>query len=178
MDGKKGRLLKEYYELGEEAVLGALKDSGFEFKEIQAAFGGSVYSGAAVTHNCLKRIGAYGIPIVNTEAACGTSAGNLRLAYQAVAAGFCDVALAMGVEKMGSGLLENPTVPLWAKKLGIDNVPAEASTLINREMHDYGFTLEDIASVVLQDRRNADEIPRLSFTRKVYLPWKRWCMPP
>jgi len=33
-------------------------------------------------------------------------------------------------------------------------------------MHDYGFTLEDIASVVLQDRRNADGNPKAFFYQK------------
>ena len=42
-DGQKGRPKKEFYDLGSEAILSALADADMEWKDIQAAFCGSVY---------------------------------------------------------------------------------------------------------------------------------------
>ena len=61
-DGEKGRPRKEYYDLGSEAILMALKNAGMEWKEIQAAFCGSVYCGTASGHQTISKIGYKGIP--------------------------------------------------------------------------------------------------------------------
>ncbi len=165
-DGRKGRPLKQFYELGEEAIIQVLNNSGMELKDIQAAFGGSVYCGAAVTHQCLKRIGAYGIPVVNVENACSTSTSAFRLAYQSVATGLYDIVLAMGVEKVPPGLIENPAVPIWQRMLGVDNVPAQGTQKIRKYMADYGATEEDFARIVVMERKHANLYPNAFFYGK------------
>lgn len=165
-DGNKGRPFKQFYELGEEAVIEVLKNADMEFKDIQAAFGGSVFCGVATTHQCLKRVGSYGIPIVNVENACSTSTSALRLAYQSVATGLYDVVLAMGVEKMPRGLIENPAVPVWQRMLGIDVVPAIVSTGITKYMADYSATEEDFARIVVMERKHANIYPNAFFYGK------------
>jgi len=55
-DGQKGRPLKEFYDLGSEAILSALKDADMEWKSIQAAFCGSVYCGTASGHQTIEKI--------------------------------------------------------------------------------------------------------------------------
>ena len=63
---------QEHYDYGSEAVFNALEDAEMEFKDMQAAFCGSVYQGTGSGHQLLKEIGLTGIPIVNVENACSS----------------------------------------------------------------------------------------------------------
>ena len=99
-DGQKGRALREFYDLGAEAILSALSDAGMEWSEIQGAFCGSVYCGTGSGHQAIERIGLTGIPIVNVENACSSGSSALRLACQLIGAGVYDVLIAAGFETM------------------------------------------------------------------------------
>src|SRR3989304_3303405 len=48
----------------------------------------------------LREMGFGDIPIINTENACASSSTAFHLAWLYVASGMCDVALALGVEKL------------------------------------------------------------------------------
>src|SRR5512136_2752397 len=102
-DGEKGRPVREFYDLGSEAIQKALDDAGMEWKDIQAAFCGSVYQGTGSGHQAIKEIGLTGIPIVNVENACSSGVSAFRLAYLMVAAGIHDIVIALGMEKMPRG---------------------------------------------------------------------------
>jgi len=106
-DGQKGRAKKEYYDLGSEAILNALADADMEWKDINAAFCGSVYSGTASGHQTIEKIGQTGIPIVNVENACSSASSAFRLAYQMVAAEIYEVVLAVGFETMPRGFIKS-----------------------------------------------------------------------
>ena len=58
---------QEIYDFGAEAILAALNDADMEWRDIQAAFCGSVYQGTGSGHQVVKEIGQTGIPIVNVE---------------------------------------------------------------------------------------------------------------
>ena len=58
-----------------------------------------------VGQRVLQEIGQTGIPVVNCANACATGATAFREAWMAIKAGVYDLVLAVGVEKMGSGLL-------------------------------------------------------------------------
>ena len=73
-----------HYVLSTEALRKALTDSGFSWREIQAAYCGSVYQGTGSGHQALREIGLTGIPIVNNEAACSSGAVAMMLGYQAI----------------------------------------------------------------------------------------------
>ncbi|MES2127473.1 MAG: thiolase family protein [Pseudomonadota bacterium] len=89
-----------------EALDGALFDAGCSRAELGAAY----YSG--MTNGTLQgqlsipgqvvfsTIGIDGIPVYNVENACASGSTAVHLAVQALRAGSCDVALALGAEKM------------------------------------------------------------------------------
>ena len=81
-----------------EAAYEAFQDAGVEPKNIQAAWLGTVFSGmSALT---MSPLGLQYIPMTRVENMCATGSEALRAASYAVAAGMCDIALAIGVEKL------------------------------------------------------------------------------
>lgn len=81
-----------------EAAYEAFQDAGIAPKDIQAAWIGTVFSGmSAMT---LAPLGLQYIPVTRVENMCATGFEALRAACYAVIAGVCDIALAIGVEKL------------------------------------------------------------------------------
>lgn len=89
-----------------EAVTLALKDAGCEIADIQAAWFSNTRQPMLEGQNtirgqvALRPLGLQGIPIVNVENACASGSTALREAIAHIKAGFCDVALVVGAEKM------------------------------------------------------------------------------
>ncbi len=82
-----------------DATYEACEDAGIELKDVQAAWLGTVFSG----HTALSLSPALKlqyIPVTRVENMCATGTEALRAAAYAVAAGACDIALAVGVEKL------------------------------------------------------------------------------
>jgi len=92
--------------LGAEAVQAALADAGIEAGALQAAFVGNAAAGLVTGQECirgqviLRSIGIGQIPVVNVENACASASTALNQACAMVSAGFYDVVLALGVEKL------------------------------------------------------------------------------
>ncbi|MBP7779974.1 MAG: thiolase family protein [Burkholderiaceae bacterium] len=92
--------------LADDAFQAVLKDAGITRQDIQRAF----YSG--VTQSPLQgqhaipgqvvfaHLGLVGLPVYNVENACASGTSAFQLAVQSLRAGDCDVALALGSEKM------------------------------------------------------------------------------
>jgi len=89
-----------------EAVGIALKDAGLEKEAIQAAYVGNASQGVLQGQESIRgqvvlhEMGIGGIPIINVENACASSATALNGAMAMVALGEYDVALVLGMEKM------------------------------------------------------------------------------
>ena len=152
-DGRKGRPRKLYPELGGEAIAQALSYADMEWKEIEAAFGGTYFGGLGGSHQCIERVGLTGIPIVNVYSGHSSEAA-LRLAYTRVALEIYDVVLVVGAETLPSGLLDNQAMPGWMRMMG-RCFTAEAACNAVRYMDDYGATVEDFAQVSVMERKNA-----------------------
>src|SRR5690348_3508166 len=92
--------------IGRDAVDNALKSAGIEKNAIQAAAVGNAMAGLVTGQECvrgqvvLREMGIGGIPIVNCENACASSATAFHLAWLYVASGMYDVVLALGMEKL------------------------------------------------------------------------------
>jgi len=92
--------------LGAEAVQAALKDAGIAADALQAAFVGNAAAGLVTGQECirgqviLRSIGIGRIPVVNVENACASASTALNQACAMVTAGFYDIVLALGVEKL------------------------------------------------------------------------------
>jgi len=102
-----GRHLERSLEdLAGEALRGALKDAGCRAGDIGAAFYAGITNGALQGQLSIpgqvvfSKIGIEGVPVFNVENACASGSSAVHLAVQQLRAGACDVALALGAEKM------------------------------------------------------------------------------
>ncbi|EAQ96664.1 thiolase family protein [Congregibacter litoralis] len=99
---------RSYKDLTRESVEQALADAGAEKSQVRQAYFGSCVVGFMQDQHmipgqvALRSMGFEGIPIFNVEGACASATSALYLAAQAIRAGSCDIALAVGTEKMNS----------------------------------------------------------------------------
>jgi acetyl-CoA C-acetyltransferase len=82
-----------------EAAYEAFEDAGIEPKDVDAAWLGTYMSGLS-GQVLAKPLKLSYIPITRVENMCATGSDAIRNAAYAIAAGVCDVALALGVEKL------------------------------------------------------------------------------
>ncbi|RJQ28173.1 MAG: thiolase family protein [Peptococcaceae bacterium] len=159
----------EWYDFGSEAILAALNDAGMEWKDVQAAFCGSVYQGTGSGHQAIKEVGLTGIPIINVENACSSCASAFRLAYQMVAAEIYDVVIAVGMEKMPRGPIPSTAFRPWELKLGFNVQPANYALTTLQYMKETGATIEDFSLVAVKNRKNGALNPNARFQKPVTL---------
>jgi len=98
----------ERWDVGTEGLLAeafdeALADAGIERKDIDAAWTGSCFDRINVGNSAIPAATSLrldGIPVSRLENMCATGTETLRGAAYAVASGACDIALAIGSEKL------------------------------------------------------------------------------
>ena len=97
---------KSLKQLGGEPALAAVKDAGIELSDVEAAYVGNCAAGTVTGQESIRgqvilsSIGLGKIPILNIENACGSGSTALNQACMMVSAGYYDVALVVGVEKL------------------------------------------------------------------------------
>jgi acetyl-CoA acetyltransferase len=93
-------------DLAREALDSALKDAGCNRADIGAAYYAGMTNGPLQGQITIpgqvvfSKIGIEGIPVFNVQNACASGSTAMHLALQSLRAGACDVALALGAEKM------------------------------------------------------------------------------
>ncbi len=135
-----------------EAFMEALEDSGVEKKDLEAAWYGSCVdevnvgkSGASLSL-ALKL--PY-IPVTRVENFCATGSEALRGAAYAVASGACDLAMALGVEKLKDtgygGLPDLPTLLGMKNRVFFPNItaPGGFAMLATRYFDRYGLSPDE-----------------------------------
>jgi acetyl-CoA acetyltransferase len=166
-------------QLGAESVWAAIQDAGVQPKDIQIAYCGYALSGllggqaSGLGQLILKDMGITGIPVTHVENACSSSACALREAWLAVASGYYDMALALGVEKMTSAstakvikaLISSSDVEL---ETGIV-FPGMFAMIAQRHMHEYGTTREQLAKVAVKAHRYGAMNPHAHFQKEISL---------
>ncbi len=169
---------KTFVEMGVHATTAALQDAGVDWRDIQgiaaSTFVWGGLPGMLPGHQIASTMGDTGVPIVNVSNACATPVSALRAAYQMVALGDCDMALAVGADKSPDGFLpsisvtEAPTdmdVVRW-KMIGCPN-PAFFALECRARMDRYGTTPTDLALVKVKNSKHGQYNPYARF-RKVY----------
>jgi len=160
-----------------EAAYEAFEDAGIEPKDVQAAWIGTVFSGlSAIT---LSPLQLQYIPITRVENMCATGSEALRAASYAVAAGVCDVALAVGVEKLkdsGATGVKGPSV-VGDNQDGSSGIgpgysaPASFAYLATRYFHHYNIKPEDgkrlLAQIVVKNHHNGSLNPKAHFQNEL-----------
>ena len=162
-----GRSLKD---LTAEAVRAALADAGLDVGAVRACWFANAVAGSITGQEMvaaqvtLRPLGLGGIPMFNVENACASASSAFHLAWQSVASGACDVALAVGAEKMThpdkarsfaaiGGSIDVERVP--------DAPPADRSFLMDLYagaavdyMEATGATVRDFAEVVVKNQQH------------------------
>src|SRR5262245_1895089 len=88
--------------LGYLAVSELIETAGVDPGQVDIGFGGSVYGGSLLAQRVLQRVGISGQPVFTVENACASGASAVNLAWQAVASGSADCAIAFGAENLSS----------------------------------------------------------------------------
>lgn len=141
--------------VGGGAVIAALKDAGIEPHEVQVAYCGNVSFGGGAGQAVLAGLGMTGLNVINVENACASSGTAFAEAVHAVRSGRVEVALALGVEMLthaGGGLVSTGRADI-ASQLGLP-LPGLYALKAQRFL-EAGGTVQDLAAVVVKNRRNA-----------------------
>ncbi|MGB0922374.1 MAG: thiolase family protein [Alphaproteobacteria bacterium] len=160
-------------ELGAQAALMALDDAGLGIEDMQALYCGNLYqANAMVGQRLLQQIGQTGIPVVNCANACATGATAFREAWMGVKAGVYDVALAVGVEQMGRGLLGGGGGGDGISKEGLMGsgiMPAVFGEAGMEHSNKYGTTFEQFAKVSVKNHHHSTMNPKAMYQKETPL---------
>jgi acetyl-CoA C-acetyltransferase len=160
-----------------EAAYEAFGDAGIEPKDIQAAWLGTVFSG--ITAITLSPLGLQYIPMTRVENMCATGTEAVRAASYAVAAGACDIALAIGVEKLkdsGQTGVKGPAIvgdnPDGSSGIGSGfSAPASFAYLGTRYFHQYGLEPDYgkrlLAEIAVKNHYNGSLNPKAHFQNRL-----------
>lgn len=152
-------------DMGVHAVRAALAEAGDP--PFQAAFCGTAYGGVASGHKVLGAIGRTGMPIVDVEAGCASGGAALQLAAGAIRAGQYDCVLVFGVEKMPKGIIRSSFFEPWREEAGLAATPAYFALRAQRLLREHGLTKQDLADVVVKNRRHGVHNPDAMFRKEV-----------
>ncbi len=152
-----------YPDLVREAVQLAMSDAGLELSDI----GGVVYSlspDAMVGIGNAERIGIDAVagrnkPFLRINTGGATGISSVAAAYYQIASGASDVVLTAGADKVGEcgdsqTVLNKIWDPTYERSLPLGTITMLAMSA-TRYMHKYGMTEEDMAAVVVKNRRHA-----------------------
>jgi len=157
---------KDVIEIGREAVVSALGDAGIPWQKVEAAYCGNVFGGPMAGNKVLARVGLTGIPILNIENACASGGSALRQAYQSIAGGFCDVALAFGFEKMPRGFIAgNPND--WFATIGLAVNPQYFALKARWHIANFGTTEDQLVRVSVKNHRNGALNPYAMYRKEM-----------
>jgi len=148
-------------DLGVTAVRAALAEAGDP--SFDAAFCGTAYAGVAAGHKVLSAIGRTGGPILDVEAGCASGAAALMLAAGAIDAGQYDAVLVFGIEKMPKGIIRSSFFEPWREEAGLAATPAYFALRAQRLQRETGVTKEQLAGVVVKNRRHGVHNPDAMF---------------
>jgi acetyl-CoA acyltransferase len=164
-------------DLARVAIWNAVHDSGMDPKKIEAAYFGNTLGGIITGQEAvrgqvvMRNAGFSGIPVVNVEGACASSAIALREAYIAVAAGVHDTAIVVGAEKlftedtsrMLNAMGQNSDVE-QAGNLGFTFV-SNYAMILRKCMKYFGWTQKQFAQVTVKNKLNASLNPYAQFQK-------------
>jgi acetyl-CoA C-acetyltransferase len=161
-----------------EAFEEALADSGLERDRIEAAWLGVFFDEQNTGKSSLPMSMALRLPNVPTtrvENLCATGTEALRGAVYAVAAGACDIALAMGVEKLKdtgfSGLPERTKGTFEDLYLPTSTAPGAFAQLASAYAGRYGYSIPELkramAHVSCKSHENATRNPKAHLRNRI-----------
>ncbi len=173
---------RSFRDLAVEAGLRAIEDAGISGEEIQALYGGNMSAGRFIEQ---EHIGALiadyaglarlHIPSTRVEAACASGALAMHLGVLAIAAGWYDLVIAAGIEKMtdvesdsADELLASSVDRKWEVIYGA-TLPSLFAQMARLHMARYNTTAEQMAQVAVKNHANAVHNPFAQYRREISL---------
>lgn len=173
-----GSLQDNVTELGAKAISRALDSCAVDRADVDALnvgnFVGGILGGqGAIAPIVADAVGLTGVPAMTTEGACASSGIAFQQAYQAIANGTHDVVVAAGVESMTKAETAEFTQALGSAA----DIQTEGATgltfpgfyglYLDRYMHEYGASREQVSSVAVKNRGNGAVNPRARFQEPI-----------
>lgn len=141
---------------GVYAVRQALADAGVEWGDVEFAYGGSAAAGSADI--MVNELGLTSVPFINVANGCATGGSALTAAQNAIAAGACDIALAVGFDKHPRGAFNaKPSdygLPEWYGETGMMLTTQFFALKIQRYMALHGISRRTLGLVAEKAFRN------------------------
>ena len=159
---------KSLREIAGDAVIAAMNDAGRD--RADGIFVGNMMSGILSHQENLGAliadwVGLRGAEAFKIEAACGSGAGAVHMGVMAVASGYMDCVIAMGVEKMSEKPMPETTAALataadadYEADEGVSFVGLNA-LIMQRYLHEYGWKHADFAPFSINAHANAVHNP-------------------
>lgn len=161
-----GRFEYGYRELGAHAALGALADASLRLDEVDTVLVANVGAEMAKGQNIVELLGRPGMPVINVEAACASSASALRLGSALVESGQAGVVLCIGVEKAPRGFVAASGYADWQIQSGLGVNPAYFALAAQELLETTDATVEDLAQVSVKNHRHAVANPNAMYRKE------------
>lgn len=161
-----------------EAFAEALEDAGIERDRIDGAWLGVFFDEQSIGKSALPLSMALrlpNIPVTRVENLCATGTEALRGAAYAVAAGACDIALAMGVEKLKdtgyAGLPERTKGTFEDLYLPGSTAPGAFAQLASAYAAKHGYSMDELrhamAHISVKSHANAVRNPKAHLRNRI-----------
>jgi acetyl-CoA acetyltransferase len=139
-------------DLAREAGLAALADAGISLREVDEAFVGYIFGPPMTGIKAMKEFGLTGLPVTHVENASATGLVAFREAAWAVASGRCDVAMALGFDRMSAAVRGGGGRGMGRDSIDQVILPAAYFSLwAMRRMHERGTRPEHFAAIAAKN---------------------------
>src|SRR2546427_11380891 len=171
---------KSFRDLGIEAGLKAIEDSGVTAQDLDAIYVGNMSAGKFIDQEHVAALVAdyagladQHLPTIRVEGggACGAIA--IHQAAMSIAAGVHDIVVVGGAEKMtdvgdveAAQILSSTTDQEWESVFGATFAGLFAM-MARRHMFEYGTTREQLASVAVKNHKNGSLNPVAQFQKEI-----------
>jgi acetyl-CoA C-acetyltransferase len=174
---KYGKLEDSISDIALQASVGAIESAGIESKEIEAGYISNVFGVADKQVHLgpvvMSNLGISDKPSLSIESACGSGSVSFREAFANVAAGFYDVVLVAGVEKVTHTGTEWTTTYFsycsdffYEGQAGV-SFPGLFASMARAYLNEFDATEEDLAQVAVKNHDNGLLNPKAHLRKKI-----------
>lgn len=174
---KYGKLQDSISDLTIQASADAIESAAIEPKEIKAGYISNVFGVADkqvhIGPVVMSNLGIPGVPSLSIESACGSGSVSFREAYANVAAGFYDVVLVTGVEKVThTGTDWTTTYFSYCSDFFYEggsgaSFPGLFASMARAYLSEFKATEEDLALVAVKNHDNGLLNPKAHLRKKI-----------
>lgn len=164
------------FDLVEEAIFGAIRNSEIDIKKIDAIFFGNMLAGILENNlhssSRIAEIIGINIPITRVESACASGGVAFNLANQYIESGRGETVLAIGAEKMTDYSPEEVVKALSSAASGEEQeagltFPGVYGLMAQYYLSKYNYTEEDLAYVSVKNHYHGTLNSKAQFRKKI-----------